>query len=392
MSDNRKMVGLAIVTYKDNFGSALQSYATQKAVQKLGFSTEVLQISGVHKQIQRKKVFYFLSRLFKKDELMYVLDKALSKFKSDSKGNYSTDMETRHKVYEKFYKNHFTFADSKKTFSELGEMCGKYSAVLVGSDQLWRPSNIAGEYFTLEFVPENIKKIAYSTSFGVSVIPALLKKHTKKFLSRIEHISVRENSGKRIVKDLINRDIPVVADPTMLFPIEEWTEIMPENRVAEGDYILCYFMGSNPSHREFAKKLKEETGYRIIALLHGSVYIASDEDFPDEKPYDIGPGEFIDLIKNAKYMVTDSFHGSVFSILNKTPFFAFRRYSDDSAFSANDRLHTLLSWTGLSDRMLKGDESVCECIKQDIDFDDVLKRVEKNRELSFEYLKNALND
>ena len=389
---SKKTVGLVIVTYKDNFGSALQSYATQKAVQQLGFSTEVLQISGVHKQIQRKKVLYFLSRLLKKDELMYVFDKALSKFKSDSKGNYSADMEVRHKFYQNFYEKHFTFADSKKTFSELGEMCNKYSAVLVGSDQLWRPSNIAGGYFTLEFVPDNIKKIAYSTSFGVSVIPTLLKKHTKNFLSRIEHISVREKSGKSIVKDLINRDIPVVADPTMLFPIEQWSEIMPKNRVAEGDYILCYFMGSNPEHREFAKKLKEATGYRIIALLHGSVYIASDEDFPDEKPYDVGPGEFIDLIKNAKYMLTDSFHGSVFSILNKTEFFAFRRYDDESAFSANDRLHTLLEWTGLKDRMLSGNEDVCECVKRSIDFDEVLKRVEENRERSMAYLQNALND
>lgn len=386
-----KTVGLVIVTYKDNFGSALQSYATQKAVQKLGYDTEILRIEGVEKQIQRKKILFFLSRLVKKDELKYVADKALSKFKSESTGDYSKNMAVRHKMYESFNAEFFRFAEKKNSFSELSALCKKYDAVLVGSDQLWRPSNIAGGYFTLEFVPDEVKKIAFSTSFGVSVIPALQRGHAKRYLSRIEHISVRENSGKKLVKELINRDIPVVTDPTMLFDINDWQEIVPEKHITTGDYILTYFMGDNPKHREFVKRLKAKTGYKIVSLLHGSVYVASDEDFPDEKPYDVGPGEFIDLIANARYMVTDSFHGSVFSILNRTPFFTMLRYEDKSAFSSNDRVHTLLSWTGLPDRLLTGDEDVNEQLNKTIDFESVLRRVEENRKQSWGFLENALN-
>lgn len=388
MADKKK-IGLAIVTYKDNFGSALQSYATQKIVQKMGYDTEIIDIEGVLKQIQRKKIFFFLLRLLKKDELTYVFEKMISKFKSDTTGDYSEKMAIRHEVYQSFYNQFFSFAPKKKSFAELGELCKSYDAVVVGSDQLWRPSNIAGKYFTLEFVPDEIKKIAYSTSFGVSVLPKFQRRHAKKFLSRIEHISVRENSGQKIVKEMANRDIPVVVDPTMLFDAEEWNEMLPCERMASGDYILCYFMGSNPEHRAFAKRLSILTGYRIIALLHGSVYIASDEEFPDEKPFDVGPTEFIDLIKNAKYMITDSFHGSVFSILNRTPFFAFRRYDDESAFSANDRLHTLLSWTGLEDRMLTGDEDVQDYADKKIDYDAVLNKVKTRREESIKYLEKA---
>jgi len=149
-------------------------------------------------------------------------------------------------------------------------------------------------------------------------------------------------------------------------------------------------MGDNPQHREFVKKLKEKTGYKIIGLLHGSVYIAADEYYVDSAPFDIGPGEFINLIRNAKFMCTDSFHGTVFSILNSTPFFAFRRYSDDSGFSTNDRMHTLLKWTGLSSRMIYGTEDIEECLELDLDFETALDNVEKNRQKSIEYLENAL--
>ena len=151
-------------------------------------------------------------------------------------------------------------------------------------------------------------------------------------------------------------------------------------------------MGDNPEHRDFAKKLKEATGCRIIGLLHGATYIASDEEFADEKPYNVGPAEFINLLRHADYICTDSFHGCVFCILNQRPFFAFRRWPDNSKFSANDRLYTLLRFTGLKSRMLNGSEDVTKCINDDINYTEVLKRVEQKREESLSFLRDALTD
>lgn len=389
-----KKIGLAVVTYKDNFGSALQTYATQYTLQQLGYETGIFEIKGVHKIINRRKIFFYLRRVFELDELKYMFDNVVSRFrkKRQKAGDaYAQNMAVRHQKYVDFNKTWLKFLPQQNTWNDLIKQSSTVDSVVVGSDQLWRPSNIAGGYFTLEFVPDNIKKIAYATSFGVSVIPPVLRKKTKSFLKRIDFISTREDSGKKIVKEMIGRDIPVVCDPTMLLDADQWMTIQEEKPFADGKYILCYFMGENPEHRSFAKKLKEKTGCKIIALLHGATYVASDENFADETPYDVGPSEFINLIRNAEYICTDSFHGTVFSILNSRKFFSFRRYSDKSEFSTNDRLHTLLKWTGLSDRMLYGSENVDEFCDKQIDYDSVLSKIAEKRKMSMEYFTTALN-
>lgn len=386
-----KKIGLAVVTYKDNFGSALQTYATQEAINQLGIETGIFDITGVKKSMDNKKKLFYLKRMLNPDEFKYVTSKFFSrKKKASGNGEYAKNMAIRHNVYQKFYAKELKFLPHVEGWKALGNQAAACDAVLVGSDQLWRPSNIAGEYFTLEFVPEKVKKIAYSTSFGVAELPKGMYKHAKKFLNRIEFLSVREDTGAKLVKKITGRDIPVVCDPTMLLRPDEWMKIQNETPIIDGDYILTYFMGDNQQHREFAKRLRQETGFKIVGLLHGSVYLPEDEKYVDYAPYDIGPGEFINLIRNAKFMCTDSFHGSVFSILNKTPFFAFRRYEDKSENSSNDRIYTLLKWTGLSDRMLYGTENIKEQINKSIDFTHVLSAVEKKRVESLEYLKKSL--
>lgn len=388
-----KKVGLAVVTYKDNFGSALQTYATQSVIQKLGYKTGIFDISGVHKEINKKKIKYYLGRIFQPDEFVYLLENFKSRGRkkaNKSNDKYAENMRIRHEKYVEFNNKELNFLKRVNNWNSLKDQSRKCDYVVVGSDQLWRPSNIAGEYFTLEFVPDEVHKIAFSTSFGVSELPKSLHKHAKKYLNRIEDISVREDSGKNIIKSLTGRDIPVVCDPTMMLNAEEWMAIQDTQPIIKDKYILCYFMGDNPEHRAFVKQLKKETGCKIVGLLHGATYIPSDDDFADEAPYDIGPGEFINLIRNAEFMCTDSFHGTVFSILNRTKFFAFRRYNDSSEFSTNDRLHTLLRWTGLSDRMLYGTEDVKTQIDKTICFDEVLNRVESKRSESLVYLKKAL--
>lgn len=389
-----KKVGLAVVTYKDNFGSALQTFATQDTVQNLGFETGIFDISGVHGSINRRKIRFYLKRIFYKDEFKYLWDSLVSRSKvkmNIASDAYTANMVIRHKEYEKFNNKYLKFLPTMKSWDELTNQSKECDFVVVGSDQLWRPSNIAGGYFTLDFVPNNVKKIAFATSFGVSVMPKILHKTIKRFVSRIDCVSVREEAGKKIAKDIAGRDVPVLCDPSMLLNAEQWMKIQVEQPIVSGEYILCYLLGDNPQHREFAKRLKQKTGYKIVALLHGSVYIPSDDLFADETPFDIGPGDFINLIRYSKYMCTDSFHGAIFSILNSKRFFAFRRYSDDSEFSTNDRINTLLDWTGLSNRLIYGNENVEDLMNQDIDYSKILPLVEKKRNEALEYLKKSLD-
>lgn len=387
-------IGIAGVTYKENFGSALQTYATQYFLEKMGYDVRIFEIKGVHRSIHIKKLFYYSSRLFDPVELKYLLANLKSRTRKSASlptDQYAIDMQTRKQVYVEFNKKWNKMLPMVNSWKELSKQASEMHAVVVGSDQLWRPSNIVGGFYTLEFVPDNIKKISFSTSFGVPELPQKLYKKANEYLSRIDHISVRENTGADIVKSICGRNATVVCDPTMMLTAEEWMHIQDEKPFAEGKYILMYLMGDNPIQREYTKKMSKLTGCRIIGLLHGATYIAYDEDVVDEKPYNVGPSEFVNLIRNAQYVCTDSFHCCVFSILNSTPFFAFRRWPDGSKFSANDRLYTLLQFTGLNNRLLIGDEDVEKCIADVIDFQKVLEKVEEKRKISEEFLTNALN-
>lgn len=389
----KKRIGIAAVTYKENFGSALQTYATQYTLEKMGYDARIFEIKGVHRQIHIKKLLYYAGRMFDPVELKYLLANLKSRSRksaSASTDHYAQDMNVRKQVYADFNKKWNKMLPLVKGWKGLSEQASEMDAVVVGSDQLWRPSNIVGCYFTLEFVPDKVKKIAFSTSFGVPELPANLHKHAKTFLSRIDFISVRENSGADIVMRESGCGATVVCDPTMMLTAEDWMHIQDEKPFADGKYILMYLMGDNPEQREFVKQLRKKTGCRIIGLLHGATYIEYDEEVADEKPFNVGPSEFVNLIRNAEFVCTDSFHCCVFSILNSTKFFAFRRWPDGSKFSANDRLYTLLEFTGLSRRMLIGTEDVDKCIADDIDFAPVLEKVAEKRKMSMEFLVNAL--
>jgi len=390
---HHKKVGLVAVTYKDNFGSALQTFATQYALQEMGCDVGIFEIKGVHQVIKKRKIWYYVKRLFQRDERKYIAEKLKSRLRKliAVKGNhYARSMKERHQKYLDFYHDRLVMLPEVGSWESLSAQAATMDVVVVGSDQLWRPSNIAGGFFTLEFVPDHVRKVACSTSFGVSKIPPTLQEHTSRFLNRIDAISVREETGRALIKTLTGKDALVVCDPTMLLDAEEWMHIQDVPPFATGNYILCYFLGDHPVHRQYAQKLKEATGCRIIALLHGSTYVEADENFADETPYNVGPSEFLNLIRYSQYVCTDSFHGTVFSILFKRKFFTFRRFEEVSESSTNDRLHTLLSWTGLKERLLVGKENVAEELSKEIDYDSVLRKVEHKRQELKQYLADSL--
>lgn len=279
-----------------------------------------------------------------------------------------------------------------KNYDTMKKICeeGRYTDVLVGSDQLWLPVNIVADYYTLNFVPENVNKISFATSFGVSQIPEKYKEQYKKFLNRIENLSVREDAGVKLVKSLTDRDAKLVCDPTLLFNKEEWMAIQKEERLIKEKYIFCYFLGKTIEYRKFAERLKEKTGYKIVSLNHLDEYVKYSDQFADEAPFDIGPSEFLNLIRNAEFVCTDSFHGTVFSLINQKKFFVFRRYQNKSKVSTNSRLDSLLKIVNLSDRMLNGDEAVEGLMEKEIDYEVVSHKLEEFREESKEFLRGAL--
>ena len=220
----------------------------------------------------------------------------------------------------------------------------------MGSDQLWKPDSISHGYYTLDFVPDNVFKASYATSFGIKEMPKYQVKKCGAFLKRFDFLSTREVSGKEIIKNTSGKDAVVVADPTLMLTSNDWDAIQPKERIIKEKYIFCYFLGKASWHREFAKKIKDITGYKIVSILHTDEYVKEDNKFADFSPYDVNPGDFLNLIKNAEYVCTDSFHCSVFSVIFKKLFFTFNRFDASKKQSTNTRIDSLLGILKLEDR------------------------------------------
>jgi len=373
-----------------NFGTMLQAYATQRALEVLGFSAETLDISGIEKEIRNKKIAYF-SRM-PKDELIKLKFPFLKKqFRKKVDSHFQKQLSERETIFTAFQKEHFPMSASCADRAALTERAAEYDAVLVGSDQVWLPTNIAADVFTLSFVPDEVKKVAYASSFGVSMLPKSQWKAARIFLNRIDYVSVREQSAQKIVEDIAERKVPLVCDPTLLFTEEQWEEMISPQKIISEPYIFCYFLGNNPEQRTFVKRIQNITGLKIVSLLHMDEYIGYDNKFADIAPFDIGPYEFLNLIRNAAYIFTDSFHGTALSIIHRKNIFTFNRFRENISISTNTRIDTLYEITGLKQRHIKAAQTPVEnVIDMNIDYDDALARIGKLRNESWDYLKNAL--
>lgn len=386
-----KKVAIVSCYFMKNYGSVLQAYATQKILDDFEIENETICIDGLNKEIKNAKLKYFFNKMFDSDVVKNKF--TVVKHKICEKLNYhgfKDKMNVRNYAFEEF-NSKFKLSKVYSSFDELKKECTNYTDVLVGSDQLWLPSNIAADYYTLNWVSDNINKISYATSFGVSSLEKKYEHLSEKFLKRIDHLSVREQSGKELIRKVSGIEAEIVCDPTLLFTAEEWMEIQKNETIIPGKYIFCYFIGNNPEQREFVRKLKSYTGYKIVALQHIDEYIKSDENFADEAPYDITPGDFINLIRNAQYVCTDSFHGSVFSILNSRKFFTFRRFKQNRKVSTNSRLDSLFDLLGLQDRLLSSDENIEKCLRKEINYNKVHEKLDALREDSKKFLKESLS-
>lgn len=385
-----KPIGLVTCYFHHNYGSMLQAYATEMIMQQMGLPFQTIACKAPINYMQENKILYIIKKLMIADWKMRLGKMKIERAKKENP-MFAKNWEIRNKAFDQFAETFFHVSPYCKNREELTKMAENYSAFLVGSDQLWRTDSVEHGYYTLEWVPDHIRKIAYSTSIGVKEVPWFQVEKNKRFMNRFDHIALREQSACDLVYKLTGRKVPVVLDPTLLFTGDQWLEIQQQEPLTDGIYIFCYLLGDNPSQRDFIKQVKEKTGYKIVALQQLDDYIPSDEGFADEAPY-VGPREFLNYIRNAEFVFTDSFHCSVFSILYKKNFFTFSRFAEGAKQSTNTRIDNLLHITGLEDRRMTTDKTVDGVINYNGSFDGVDARLNAYRKSSMEYLHNALKD
>lgn len=392
MGERGSVKRIAVVScyFQKNYGSALQALATQWILDEYRIDNITIRYDGMEKQIKKQKYLFYIKQLTDPQivfgKIGYIKVRLQKKFLLSTLGK---NMRLRDNAIKAF-ESHFRLSPRLNSFEELSKYVGNFDAVLLGSDQLWLPSNLEANYYTLNWVPDGIRRISYATSFGVAALPRKYYKFAEDFLNKFDHLSVREESGKQIIREVCGRDAAVVCDPTLMFTEEQWLQIQKTERLYDKKYIFCYFLGDNPEQREFVKELKQYTGYDIVSILHLNVYVSGDEGYADYTPYDVDSADFINYIRNAEYVCTDSFHATAFSILNRKKFFVFRRFKNNYALQTNSRLDSLLGALGLESRLLQGTEDPRELAKMNISYDDVCVKLNILRAKNRDYLEKAL--
>lgn len=381
-----KKIGCVIAYKKNhtNYGTSLVGYALVKKIQQLGYDTAI--INYVRRYSFKEKLsigwnqFRILGLKLFRSHLV----------KISNNPNYINGIKIRTQAVEAYKsKKLLPFFHDYVGYESLKKGSKEYEIVVVGSDQVWLPTGLKTGFFNLLFVDDDVRKVSYASSFGVNEIPKFQRKETARFLKRFYRISVREQNGKDIIDSLFKNEAKVVADPTMLLDRNEWDdEVKNSNINTSKPYIFCYFLGSNQEARKAANKLKEKTGYKIITIRHMDEFVEDDELFGDEAPYNVDPDDFVNYIKNAEYVLTDSFHCSAFSIQYQKKFMTFYRFAEGTKGGRNSRIDSLFNILGIpKEHIYQGDVMKVDSV---IDWKSVNEKLCNFRNESIEYLKEAL--
>lgn len=317
-------IGIITLNGYFNYGNRLQNLALQNYLEEQGHEVTTVRLDRANNS-SKLNIFKY--------RLKIVLQRIMKNKQYNS-----------HKIREEKFKD-FSNKYIKETkleysiYGNLSHLNDKFDYFIIGSDQVWNPNMSKGSLAYFANFADTDKRISYSASFGVSNIPSEYTSTYIEGLQGLNYISVREQVGANIVKELTGREAPVLVDPTLLLNKEEWIKVSSAAPQTHNSYLLTYFLGGIPKeHREKIEQIAALNNLEIISL----------GDINDKVTYETGPAEFLNYIQGAQLFCTDSFHGCVFSIIFETPFVVYERQGKTSMFS---RIETLLSTFDLEDRI-----------------------------------------
>lgn len=377
MCNDRYKVCL-ITYYGDNYGGCLQAYAIQTIIQSLGYTVHIPLIYSP-----------FQKRHLKIHKLLNVLRNPIGYLK---RHKYITQHVQNDKLRQKvfnIFKDEFLNIDKSFVLDRTSQNSCNFQIYVCGSDQIWNPYLYGVDpIWTLKFAPAGSKKIAYAPSLGISSIPNEFIIKFQENLKDYTYLSCREQDGANCLSKILNRTVDVVLDPTLLLTPEQW-QAFARPVDLQSPYIFCYLFGDYAYIDIVKKKIKKHFGLDIICLPYNLRELKSD----DIKLYDITPNQFVWLIAHAQFVITDSFHASVFSIKMNTPFISLKRTSDGDKKNMNSRLYTLLQTTGLNDRMVGENmvDNIGEIADRPIDFKNANNKLSIYMKRDISRLERALS-
>lgn len=381
------MKDAAILTkyYKNyNYGGMLQGYALHKAITDLGYSVDLVSYDvGANPN----PVYPGLRQQVKQYGIFSATEKAGEKAIGKCRFMISDLLEERTALFNRFMEDTgantevYDDADSVK-------LPEQYKAFISGSDQVWNPNAVRNLYLQT-FIDDPERKISYAASIGrdsfsereaAVLIPAL-----RKFGS----LSVREKTARDLLEKYLDKPVVTSLDPTMLLGSEEWDEAAAKPLVS-GRYALVYFFSDSLEVRKKAEDFCKKHGMEMVMIPYAKQeYDLTDAAGPGRRIAKAGPREFVSLISGAEFVLTDSFHGAVFSLIYRKPFAVFER-NKSGHVSMNSRLYDLLELFDESRRLIDaGSIDRLESLRE-VDGEKISAIMERERERSLDYLDNAI--
>ena len=354
---------IKIITFHDaiNYGAVLQTYA-------------------LYNQIKQ---------IINKDSSVYVFDHKcgfiqntyrIFKIEKSAKNNIKNIILLPFKLIKKYKFESFIRRNIKLT-----KAISDNDIFITGSDQVWNYNytNFDKAYF-LNFEGNQNKKIyrnSYAASFGFYELPLEVKCEYKNLLKDFSHISVREDSGREIIKDLLDRDASVVLDPTLLLNKADWMKLCKIRK--KNNYVLLYLLSTTQTIISFAENLSKMLNYKVIYITDAIIKSIKNCNYKRIE----GPEEWLSLFLNADCIVTNSFHGIAFSINFNKPFFT--ELLPPPA-PVNTRIENILDLFELRSRQIIDGKN--DNINVPIDYDKVNSKLDKERSKSINYLKSIIED
>ncbi len=346
-------------TFTTNFGTCFQAYALQTAVEEMS-------IHGEHPNYllipARKCPGYPLPKY--RNSITKIINNSINSIE--------------HKRFEEFENQYMKYAPVCSV-DELSGLNDQADAFICGSDVIWRPDMNRGfSGFYLDFARKY--KFSYAASFGKALIDENLYKEIGERLSSFNAISVREPSGADIVRKCTDKPVCVVADPVLLLQKGDWERILPSER-RKDKYIFFYATHTNSEIENFLSRLKELSGLKVINASWGVRQMLKTGKFLVQKP-----DEWLSLIRDAEFVVTNSFHATAFSCMFHKKFFTVVHGGRESG--SNVRMFDFLEAVGLQDRLISSVPDSIDLAPPD--FSQADRAIEEQRRFSMAFLQENL--
>ena len=356
-------MNIGVITWfsYENYGTKLQAIALQRYLKNMGHHVQLLNFTPPELLTGTSSKESFWDKI-KRQPNKYVNRYILKKNKKH--------IDIKCKKMDFLINQECSLTQKIKTDEDYIRVCNSFDLLICGSDQIWNP-NLYHRYYFADFEQIKTPRISYAPSIGVNNIRTTIASKMKESLARFSLITVRESAGADVLKEITGRKIFTVLDPTFLLKKSEWISLTRKTDCKE-KYILCYFLSDNKNHWKAARRFAKAHGLKLYIIpQQGESYIQKGKIFPE-----CGIEDFLELISKATFVLTDSFHGTVFSILFNTQFYVFERFKENEYSSQNSRIVDLLTDVSIMQRLNKfGSSRILE--SPNIEYDLVNQRIEQ---------------